>query len=883
MKLTELLELCWQSSSDEKTTAIKYIKNSNIDEELPGFFADFILRIKNKEPINQQEFSHFSQHLSTYDKDTQRCITHLIHQLSSDIYNEFKAEIESTINSIESNLKAGKEVPNHSLQNPKKYLGLLNCYRLFSSLPREKIQYSDNRYPSVNPIIEKTIHYNLPFAINALRIVGKLPISADFNGFNLSKPYYPLHLQVVKKEKALLKKGVKRSDEYYPYRMVAKINPGTPGDSTFTATNGKKMLFIRGIEYYNPNGILASKIANLVSPKHFSSERLLDNHLAGSKALPGYALSLADESNYQNLKRFIQEGRVFPGSGFIDEVTNFVSDEDVNIENYGSSSPDIAQSYLTKIDFGWCDVLEKKTKESYEKNNLTKIFSNLAHEYKNVQNDYKYINEKLVARLKLSLLTKPIISTMAEKAFTSEDIETKDEAIEECVNRINIALALFIDHPQASAFLAQNPSALDECYREIKHYIETHFEEEIQESLQSSLKERLAVIKNEVHMKLALNFNSSNQLLNTRPVKEFALEDFSNCSTALEVEEKYAKFCRELDNDKKISPSQNQEIKKQLSTTKSLKLVKLSEFNKKILEGLKHFHATWKVVFDKKNTPQEVEQSFQAAQEELKKLTNINKINKIKVSSKSLEEFKIAKSYNEALQKLTALSEKRIKDIKTLEKKNRALQATVDNKMRDKKAIQKIITIANQCPNFTNSFSIPQCDNEEVTYIEQLNEIVQNQTNNNNQLIAIYRDVTQLVKENKNSRMAAIKSTNEKIISDLQPKLAVFHEKIRSISKQNQRYAKAAEILWTSLGTAQIKFVNAELTGAEFRNKCLEAINIAKPVLQEHRGFLDQLLNKLFEAFGFHSYSRFRPTDSLMKANELMDEINQYTKLNQNL
>ncbi|RMX15297.1 hypothetical protein EAS68_12865 [Legionella jordanis] len=356
--------------------------------------------------------------------------------------------------------------------------------------------------------MQQLISHEIPFAINALRLVGKLPTTDNFNGVDLSKPFYPLHLNVVKNKKVSIRKGIKESDDYFPYKMVSKLAKGDTGDNTFVATNGKKILFVRGVERYSPNAILASKIATLISADHFSSERLLDNRLVGSRAIPGYAVSVADHRTRNSRKQYIEvEKRIFPGSGIIDEVTNFVGESDANIENFGFSSRDVYQSHLTKIDFDHCNVTSEITKKDYESNILTRPYGGIYHNAPHIQDDPAYIKEKLFARLKLAMLPKALLSSLASKAFAPEDDRKRDKAIEECTSRSNIALELFFEHPQVDYFLHEDPRILNQCYQQIARYISTHFDDEDQELLQRALRERVEGIQREIDKKIGIELS----------------------------------------------------------------------------------------------------------------------------------------------------------------------------------------------------------------------------------------------------------------------------------------------------------------------------------------------------------------------------------------
>ncbi|KTD13184.1 hypothetical protein [Legionella hackeliae] len=185
-------------------------------------------------------------------------------------------------------------------------------------------------------------------------------------------------------------------------------------------------------------------------------------------------------------------------------MTNFVGETDANIENFGFSSEDVYQSHLTKIDFDRCTVTSKITKKNYERNILTSPYGGIYHSAPHIQTNPAYVNEKLFARLKLSMLPNALFSSLASKAFTPEDDQERGIAVEECMSRSNIALELFFEHPEVKSFLKQNLSILTQCYQEIAGYIADHFANEDQKLLQVALRERVKGIQRAIHQKVGI-------------------------------------------------------------------------------------------------------------------------------------------------------------------------------------------------------------------------------------------------------------------------------------------------------------------------------------------------------------------------------------------
>lgn len=195
----------------------------------------------------------------------------------------------------------------------------------------------------------------------------------------------------------------------------------------------KKVLYLRGNirkpTKYQPSSVLASKIVAFINKEYFSSERLLDTRVVGSKRLPGYVVTLSDRNHKEKIIKYtFKEEHVFPGTGTIDEVLNFVQEGDPNSENYGLSSYNMDEAHICKIDFDQCNVTSPIEKEHYEINPLSNpgnaerfIMRGVWGKAPHVTKDKNYINEKLTTRLKLSFLTKEFITALADKAYIKED------------------------------------------------------------------------------------------------------------------------------------------------------------------------------------------------------------------------------------------------------------------------------------------------------------------------------------------------------------------------------------------------------------------------------------------------------------------------------
>lgn len=503
MILNELLIYANPSSAAAAPT---YFRDHNLNNvEINSTIFNFIAKFKSGEEITPNEFDEFNKELNKLykagDYDPIRSvIISILFDIAHEIYDAHKADIQDAVDIIDQSLKKSNPIPQQKLRSDR-YIDLINVYRLMfqQSLKGRFINEGDPYivYPGIGRDERKVFGALIPFAINALTLTGQIS-KTFFNG-----PLYPLHLEDLKiTGKIPVKRGIKVSDDYYPYKPVSKIYKGDTGNNTFLVTNGVKTLFMRGARGPSANGVFASKIATMVSSKHFSSERLMDNKIVGSRGIDGYAVSVADETIQSAMEKYIkQDKRVFPGTGIIDEVCNYVNETDANIENFGFSSRDINSSntYISKIDFDRCYPTFPR---DYEVNLLSNggIYYDTSH----VQHDQNYQKEKLYARLKLCMLTEPLLLAIADKSFGRRNGEEVEKTVRACITKSDTALKLFCEHPYAKQFLKKNPQILDQCYREIVLYVKDHFDEAIQNELFDSLTDRTVYISKNLQKNLRI-------------------------------------------------------------------------------------------------------------------------------------------------------------------------------------------------------------------------------------------------------------------------------------------------------------------------------------------------------------------------------------------
>lgn len=475
--------------------AKKHAKETGIDQiEVDEAICTVLEKLAKGAEIKPEAFNEFSKKVKALSGDLKNAVVHMVFKIAFNSYRAHSEEVEEAVELIESSLNTSCPIP-QGTPNPEKYMGLINLYHLLSQ--HSFIQTAGefgNFYPGVNPYMRDQLASQLPFAINALTLTGRLP-KANYNGVNTASPLYPLSLQVIKEGTVPIKRGVKASQAYFPYKLVSKIVKGDTGNHTFLATNGSKALFMRGVEHYTPESIFSSKIATLVSSKHFASERLMDNQIVASRRLKAYACSAADRKVQNQIEQSIeQDKKVFPGTGLIDEVTNYVVESDANIENLGFSSTQIQKAYLSKIDFDRVCIGLPMSEEAYERDIISKSGMGLYQGVGHVQHDPGYIREKLYARLKLSLLTEPLLNGLADKSFMEKDQKIKETTVKTCTQRSDVALNLFLKHKKVEQFIGANPQILKQCYTEMVTYIKKHFDKNDQQQLINSLQNRVAFI-----------------------------------------------------------------------------------------------------------------------------------------------------------------------------------------------------------------------------------------------------------------------------------------------------------------------------------------------------------------------------------------------------
>lgn len=474
---------------------------------------EFLMKFEHGKTIAKEEFHEFQAIFNELEKTAQDELTKKLVRLVIRHYKTVEDDVRHDIQEIEAAVGKGTGVPQATEDSAINPNALLNAQQVLNFIIKQRgipevETETGERYPQIG--------YELPFAINALRLRGKLPREGTYGDIDLSKPLYPSHLN---SDHLPIKRGIKRSNDYYPIKNINKLFRGGKGDLTFLAVrhDAAKKLYVRGTDLA-ANAILASKIATIISPRYFSSERVLDNQMSAARHLQEYGkpivapLYMGRYRFHPEIAKDFNEGKMIRGAGIIDEVCHFLLEMDPNLENIGFSRLPDGTYALAKIDFDGCYIDGKMTEEIYEGRGIgrmigTPLGSFTEKKEELLRQDPAFIKEQLYARLKLSLFPSGLYEALADKAYPDEQREKRDAAIEECVHRRDIAFNLFLKHPQLERFLREDPAILERCYQEIQGYIITHFDKKTGIQLQNELQKQHNQIHAALHARTAKQNN----------------------------------------------------------------------------------------------------------------------------------------------------------------------------------------------------------------------------------------------------------------------------------------------------------------------------------------------------------------------------------------
>src|SRR3990167_3672995 len=475
-----------------------------INEEISPNISEFIKKLNAQETLTDSDFMSFNNELVTIkikNIDLYNAVVGIVRNVCLQVFDSYQNEINQTVTEIENRLNSGSEFSFPLEDKPDRFNGLLNIYRLTKDGSFHRNEF--DMHPFLLILRPDIIKYDVPFAINTLILTNKLPKGIPYCGLDLSQPLYPRTLKVQEK-KVQLKRGIEESDSYFPYKRASTLAlGGMMGGDIFLATNGKKNLYVTDIEHYSPDAILASKIATFVSKEHFYSVNLLSNGLAASRKPSQDSVYAADASTMVNRKNFIEtDKKVFPGTGIVDEVSNFVNDTNFLVENFRFSSSDIQEAYISKINFNECSLRGLIKKEEYEKDVLSKDKRSIYHGSKHVGENEKYIDEKLHTRLKLSIMSETFMTALAKKACI--DPKDQKDVVDELLKRSDIAFDIFLDNKNSKKFLNGNRNLLNDILQNSILYIHDHFDEDERQNIIQSIIERAQVANDKIKNKLGV-------------------------------------------------------------------------------------------------------------------------------------------------------------------------------------------------------------------------------------------------------------------------------------------------------------------------------------------------------------------------------------------
>lgn len=484
-------------------------KLSLLEEEIPEIIESFFHNLQST-LREKNDFDLLGQALEKMgNTPLRKIVIDIIARFLDEILESTKEAHEQLVKNIEDKVSRAEKFSKEDCRS--QYAGLLNIYGL--------IHYDILKLHKLSPYHNEQFVLDTKLRINTLVIANKFPRNFNYCGITFNGPLYPIET-----ENAIpLRRGIKDSQQYYPYKKAKKIDEGDTGNEVFMATNGEKIIYIRVLPklsraQHKANAILASKIGTYVSKKNFSSERLLSNGLGASRKLDQYHPMAKPKGEREKEEIFLNKiTKVIPGTGVIDEVLSFVSEGDRNIENFGISLQSIDEFstekfedvFLCKIDFDRCNFFPLEDESEYEKNILANALYKRHFGDKNkVKDDPAYIEEQLRTRLKLSLLTSKFVSGLVDKAHFNED--EKELTIEEVIRRRDMAFSLFRKETKTSfmsfkntrnQFLKNHPQLLNELFTECADYVFGHFDEDKCEAIIRSMATRMMEVREKLGIK----------------------------------------------------------------------------------------------------------------------------------------------------------------------------------------------------------------------------------------------------------------------------------------------------------------------------------------------------------------------------------------------
>lgn len=458
-------------ASSLESSFIDWDLNKKVPESLISLAAFLNDKIGNSVPNIDKVVEEIAQ----FNKQELTAITCV---LISCMHSFFEGFTPEDITSLTENFEAGNMSAIQNKYKGKKALQekLIQASYFLALCQKStaiNIDVSHNfNFPNINYTTFQEISL-LPFIFNIFTHAGLVNKSTIAD---VILPVSPIDSRLKhKKIWEIRGKYIKPYTNYFPYKKAEK-SPKDYNHKIFQAIDLKKNKFYFMRSITAPDGIYASRIARMISKQHFASEHVTDKGYAASTKLPSYAFSVVldgyiREEIQQNCET---EKKVFPGTGIIYEVLQFVNEFDDNPENLGLSSRNLTKAHLSKIDFEWCRLYPQYSRSNKApKNMLVQIYKS-----DDFLKDPNFIRESISTRLKLCMLPDTLLIEAAEKCgFYSE--ETKETSVANAINTRQGCLDHLLDNEKdiVLTFLTTNPDEMTLHAKDLGAYIKKHYPE----------------------------------------------------------------------------------------------------------------------------------------------------------------------------------------------------------------------------------------------------------------------------------------------------------------------------------------------------------------------------------------------------------------------
>ncbi len=240
--------------------------------------------------------------------------------------------------------------------------------------------------------------------------------------------------------------------------------------------------------------VFASKLARVISEKHFASEHMLSEGHTVSRLHEHYVVPFTDSLSRKKIGELQKKGTI-PGSGIIDEVCAFIGETDPNAENIGFSDARFDdKTFISKIDFDRCKPFDEDydpdSRMPYTSINTCDVWS-----------DDDYLTERISARFKVALLSKECIESLMLKHLGTLD------KVDVILAKSGAALSAISTNDKVKDYLKKiGPEAtkelLEQAKLELIDYFSRHFKGESLALILNSLEDRLTTVAEEINSQI---------------------------------------------------------------------------------------------------------------------------------------------------------------------------------------------------------------------------------------------------------------------------------------------------------------------------------------------------------------------------------------------